>query len=86
MRGRILWFAVGTTAGIYTTLKARRLAYRLTPAGISDQLGALGVGVRAFSDEVRAGMVEREAQVADELGLLSATASAPHELEAKDVS
>ena len=71
MRGRVLWFVVGTTAGIYTTVKARRIAYRLTPAGLADQLGALGVGLRAFTDEVRTGMTEREAQIAEELGMSS---------------
>ncbi|MBA2418560.1 MAG: DUF6167 family protein [Nocardioidaceae bacterium] len=69
MKSRVVWFAVGTTAGIYTSVKARRIAYRLTPTGISDQVGALGVGFRAFGAEVRAGMAERETQIADELGL-----------------
>src|SRR5699024_7787011 len=71
MRGRVLCFVVGTTAEIYTTVKARRLAYRLTPAGLADQLSALGVGHRAFTDEVRTGMTEREAQIAEELGMSS---------------
>ena len=69
MRARVAWFVAGTTAGIYTTVKARRIAYRLTPSGISDQAGALGEGLKAFGHEVRAGMAEREAQIADELGL-----------------
>ena len=69
MRGRTLWFLVGAGAGVYTSVKARRLAYRLTPAGLADQAAALGLGMRAFGDEVRAGMAEREAQIADELGL-----------------
>ncbi len=69
MKGRTLWFLVGAGAGVYTSVKARRLAYRLTPAGLADQAAALGLGVRAFGDEVRAGMAEREAQIAEELGL-----------------
>ena len=69
MRGRTLWFLVGAGAGVYTSLKARRLAYRLTPAGLADQAAALGLGMRAFGDEVRDGMAEREAQIAAELGL-----------------
>ncbi|MDO9381173.1 MAG: DUF6167 family protein [Nocardioidaceae bacterium] len=64
-----MWFVAGTTAGIYSTVKARRIAYRLSPSGVSDQAGALGEGLRAFAHEVRAGMAEREAQIADELGL-----------------
>lgn len=69
MRGRTLWFLVGAGAGVYTSLKARRLAYRLTPAGLADQAAAVGLGMRAFGDEVRDGMAEREAQIAEELGL-----------------
>ncbi|UYM04823.1 DUF6167 family protein [Solicola gregarius] len=69
MKGRTLWFLVGAGAGVYTSIKARRLAYRLTPAGLADQAAALGAGVQAFGDEVRAGMAERETQIAEELGL-----------------
>lgn len=89
MRSRVLWFVAGTTAGVYTTFKARRVAYRLTPAGLADQVGALGVGMRAFTDEMRTGMAEREAQIADELGLTSSgspgTARIHQELDSKDV-
>lgn len=74
MMGRALWFAAGAGAGLYTTLKARRLAYRLTPQGLSDQVAAVGLGARAFADEVRAGMSEREAELAAELGLPALTA------------
>jgi len=67
--GRTFWFMVGTGTGLYTSIRARRLAYRLTPAGVADQVAVLGVGLRAFTDEVRVGMVEREAQIADQLGI-----------------
>lgn len=80
MRGRALWFLAGTTAGVYTTIRARRAAYRLTPAGMADQASALGAGMRAFSEEVRAGMAERETQIADELGLMAPTPT--HQLDA----
>lgn len=84
MRSRLVWFVVGTTAGVYTTFKARRLAYRLTPSGVADQVGALGVGVRAFTDEVRSGMAQREEQLAADLGLTAQ--DVPPELEQKDGS
>jgi Family of unknown function (DUF6167) len=67
--GRTFWFVAGASAGLYTTIKARRLASRLTPEGITDQVAALGLGARAFADEVRAGMAEREAQIAHQLAL-----------------
>lgn len=69
MTGRLLWFAAGAGASLYATFKARRLAYRMTPQGVGDQVAALGLGARSFAEEVRAGMAEREAQIAAELGL-----------------
>jgi len=45
------------------------MAYRLTPPGVADQVAALGAGVRAFADEVRAGMAEREGEIAEQLRL-----------------
>ena len=69
MMGRTFWFVAGASAGLYTMVKVRRLAYRLTPEGITDQVSALGLGARAFADEVRAGMAEREAQIAHQLAL-----------------
>jgi hypothetical protein len=67
--GRTFWFVAGASAGLYTSIKARRLAYRLTPEGVADQLASLGLGARAFADEVRAGMAEREEQIARDLAL-----------------
>jgi hypothetical protein len=67
--GRALWFAIGAGAAMYTSFRVRRVAYRFTPPGVVDQLAAMGAGVRAFSDEVRVGMAEREAEIAEQLGL-----------------
>ena len=67
--GRALWFAAGAGAGLWTSLKARRLAYRLTPDGVTDQVATWGLGARAFAAEVRLGMSEREAEIAHDLGL-----------------
>lgn len=69
MTARGFWFAVGTGAGIYTTMKARKLAYRLSPEGLSDQAAALGLGLRTLAADVRDGMTQREAQLLDQLGL-----------------
>ena len=69
MMGRTFWFVAGASAGLYTTIKARRLASRLTPEGITDQVAALGLGARVFAEEVRTGMAEREAQIAHQLAL-----------------
>ncbi|WP_370619547.1 DUF6167 family protein [Mumia qirimensis] len=82
MKGRVLWFVAGTTAGVYGTFRARRLAYRLTPSGLADQVAAWQVGARTFAEEVRAGMAEREAEIAEQLGLPSGVDAGPRSLDA----
>ncbi|CAN5812566.1 hypothetical protein BH20ACT6_BH20ACT6_13770 [soil metagenome] len=67
--GRGLWFVAGAGTAIYGTLKARRLAYRLSASGLADQLGALRLGAEALVDDIRAGTRQREAELVDELGL-----------------
>ena len=77
--GRTFWFVAGASSGLYTTIKARRLAYRLSPEGLTDQAAALGLGARAFAEEVRAGMAEREEQIARQLGLPAVDAGSGRE-------
>lgn len=67
MRSRIVWFVAGSAAGVYTTVKTRRAAYRLSAPGVVDQAGALGAGWRELSAEVRDGMRAREQQIAHRL-------------------
>lgn len=67
MNPRIAWFAAGAATGVWAVVKARRTAYRLSPPGLIDQAGALGVGVRAFADEVREGMAAREHELTHQL-------------------
>lgn len=69
MKPRLLWFAAGSVASLYVSVKAKRAAYRLTPSGLVDQASALGVGWRAFSAEMHHGMTAREHQIADDLAL-----------------
>jgi Family of unknown function (DUF6167) len=66
---RAIWFAVGTGAGVYGTFKARRVVYRLSPEGLADQAGALGLGLRTLAADIRAGTAEREAELLARLGL-----------------
>jgi len=63
VRSRIVWFVAGSAAGVYTAAKARRAAYRLSAPGLVDQAGALGLGWRAFSAELREGMDAREQEI-----------------------
>jgi hypothetical protein len=66
---RGLWFVAGAGAGIYAIVRARRAAEVFTPEGLSDRLAGLAVGARLFSDEVRAGMVEKENEVRQRVDL-----------------
>lgn len=78
MKARIVWFVAGSAAGVYASAKARRAAYRLSMPGLVDQAAALGLGWRAFSEELREGMETRERDVARELtGTPSETLSLP---------
>ena len=67
MRSRVIWFAAGSAAGLYASVKARRAAYRLSTPGLVDQAAALGLGWRAFSSELRDGMETRQRDIAREL-------------------
>jgi Family of unknown function (DUF6167) len=65
----VFWMAVGAGTSVYAMVKTRRAAERLTPAGISDQLGALTFGARLFRDEVVVGMSEHETRLREQLAL-----------------
>jgi hypothetical protein len=64
---RTLWFGLGIAAGVAASRKARARVRQLTPAGaaenISDAMRELATAFGSFSADVRAGMVEREAQL-----------------------
>ena len=57
---RVVWFAAGAGAGVYAITRMRRMAEVLTPDGLADRLAGLSLGVHLFSEEVKAGMVEKE--------------------------
>ena len=65
---RMFWLGVGLAAGAYVARRAQAAAESLTPAGIganlADGLRELGAGIGAFGAEVRAGMAEREHELA----------------------
>jgi hypothetical protein len=67
MKSRVVWFVAGTAAGVYTSVKARRAAYRLSAPGVVDQAAALGLGWRELNAEIRDGMLARERQIARRL-------------------
>jgi hypothetical protein len=59
---------VGATVGILVVRKITTPAQAFTPAGLADSAGGIGDSIRYFADQVRAGMVEREAELRDALG------------------
>ncbi|MGN6782204.1 MAG: DUF6167 family protein [Marmoricola sp.] len=66
---RGFWFVAGAGAGIYASLRARRLAEAVTPDGLRDRAAGLRRGAMLFGEEVRAGMVERETELRDRLAV-----------------
>lgn len=64
---RMFWFGIGIAAGVAASRKASGAARRMTPAGvaenISDAVRELAAAVGSFGADVRAGMVEREAEL-----------------------
>jgi hypothetical protein len=66
---RLFWLGLGLAVGVYATRRASEAAHALTPAGVganlADGLRELGAGLGAFGAEVRAGMTERERELAE---------------------
>lgn len=66
---RLFWLTLGATAGVLVVRKITKTAHAFTPAGFADSAGGIGDSIRYFADQVRAGMVEREAELRDALGI-----------------
>ncbi|WP_026425261.1 hypothetical protein [Actinokineospora inagensis] len=66
---RVFWLGVGIAAGIALSRKVKQTAHAITPAGIAENLGdavhELAGAIGSFGADVRAGMVEREEELAD---------------------
>jgi hypothetical protein len=73
---RMLWFAAGAGAGVYTVVRARRVAQVFTADGLADRLAGLSLGLHLFLDEVRAGAAEKDTELRGRLGLAPPTATA----------
>ena len=65
---RLFWLGVGMAAGAYVTRRATAAAHSLTPVGdVGPDAGGLrelGAGLGSFGAEVRAGMADRERELA----------------------
>jgi hypothetical protein len=71
--GRLFWFGMGATVTSYVAVKAHRYLQQARPEAIGRRVttsaAGLGDSVRTFTGRVRAGMVEREAELRDALDL-----------------
>ncbi len=83
---RLLWFAAGAATGVYGLVRAKRLAGNVTPDGIAARAAAFGLAMRLFTDEVSAGMAEREAQLRQQIDDSRHIEAAPPTTAALDAS
>ncbi len=67
---RGLWFVAGAGAGIYASVRARRVKEAFTADGLSDRWHALALGARLFRDEVAQGQAEAETELRERFGLV----------------
>ncbi|MGI5351122.1 DUF6167 family protein [Streptomyces sp. CA-250714] len=77
---RAFWFTTGAAAGVWATTKVQRKIRSLAPDALAlraaDKAVEGGHRLREFALDVRAGMVQRESELKDALGL-----SAPEEAD-----
>ncbi|MFD3665475.1 DUF6167 family protein [Streptomyces sp. NPDC058659] len=70
---RTFWFTAGAAAGVWATAKVNRKLKQLTPESLAAQAAnkavETGHRLKDFALDVRAGMVQREAQLGEALGL-----------------
>ncbi|MBD0740689.1 DUF6167 family protein [Streptomyces sp. CBMA152] len=81
---RTFWFTAGAAAGVWATTKVNRKLKQLTPESLAartaDKAIEAGHKLKDFALDVKAGMVQRESELNDALGL---NASNVHELPAQ---
>ncbi|MYV56346.1 hypothetical protein [Streptomyces sp. SID3212] len=70
---RTFWFTAGAAAGVWATTKVNRKLRQLTPESLAAQAAnkAIDAGhkLKDFALDVRTGMVRREAELGEALGL-----------------
>ena len=69
---RLFWVAVGAAAGIYAVRKVQKTMHAYSPSGLAERAEGVGGSMRAFANEVLAGMADREAELREALGMTTA--------------
>jgi len=82
---RLFWVAVGAAAGIYAVRKVQKTMHAYSPSGLAERAEGVGGSIRAFAEEVRAGMADREAELREALGMDAAHDAPLSPAEAADL-
>ena len=82
---RLFWVAVGAAAGIYAVRKVQKTMHAYSPSGLAERAEGVGGSIRAFAEEVRAGMADREAELREALGMDAAHDAPLSTAEAADL-
>jgi hypothetical protein len=82
---RLFWVAVGAAAGIYAVRKVQKTMHAYSPSGLAERAEGVGGSIRAFAEEVRAGMADREAELREALGMDAAHDAQLSPAEAADL-
>ena len=73
MMRRLFWFAIGVGFAVFVVTKVRGYLKKASPQAlgnrVTDAATVVTDSARDFATRVRAAMVEREAELRDELGL-----------------
>ncbi|MFE6714233.1 DUF6167 family protein [Streptomyces sp. NPDC057695] len=84
---RTFWFTAGAAAGVWATAKVNRKLKQLTPESLAAQAAnkavETGHRLKDFALDVRAGMVQREAELEEALGLDAPVE--PHQAQAREL-
>ncbi|MFF8837827.1 DUF6167 family protein [Streptomyces sp. NPDC015130] len=79
---RTFWFTAGAAAGVWATAKVNRKLKQLTPESLAaqaaDKAVEAGHRLKDFALDVRAGMLQREAELDEALGLNAPPADGEH--------
>ena len=66
---RLFWVAVGAAAGVYAVRKVQKTLHAYSPGSLADRAVGTGAGLKAFAEEVREAMAQREAELREALAM-----------------